>query len=195
MQTSNEKREIIESWIEDKISNVHTSLPGNIISYNSATNRAIVKPSGIYKTNDGRSLEYPAIYNVPVVFPTGAGAGITYPVKPGDGCLLHFSESQTDDFLSQGDSDDIRKHSLNDAICTPGLNTNAMPSNIAHSDDVCMYNGSSMVRLGGGGFSGSLADGTTFNISGGDIVVNGISLTKHRHKDVKSGGDVSGMPI
>lgn len=59
---------------------------------------------------------------------------------------------------------------------------------------VCLFNGGSMVQLTGGGFSGTLADGTTFNFSGGDLTVNGISLVHHTHGNVENGGGNTGQP-
>lgn len=70
-QTSNEIRNVVDNWVDEKISNIHTALNGKIISYDASINRAIVQPSGTYKTEDYREFAYPIIYNVPVVFPTG----------------------------------------------------------------------------------------------------------------------------
>ena len=52
MQTDNEIKDIIDGWIDNKINNVHTALPGKIVEYNPATNRASVKPVGTYQTAD-----------------------------------------------------------------------------------------------------------------------------------------------
>ncbi len=56
---------------------------GKYISYDASINRAIVQPSGTYKTEDYREFAYPIIYNVPVVFPTGMGgnSGVTFPIS------------------------------------------------------------------------------------------------------------------
>ena len=119
-QTSNEVKTIIKGWMDSRVSNIHTAMPGQIVSYNPSTNRASVQPNGNYKAEDGRDIRYPIIHNVPIQFPMGQGgtAGITFPINPGDGCLLVFSETQNDDFLcnNKGDSPDVRRHSLNDAI-------------------------------------------------------------------------------
>nr|DAY57439.1 MAG TPA: baseplate protein [Caudoviricetes sp.] len=196
VQSNNEIKDTITGWITNEISRVHTAIPGTIVSYNPDRNRAQVQPVGMYKLPDGRALDYPVIHHVPVQFPLGTGghSGVTFPLAAGDGCLLIFSESQMDDYLSGGDSDDPRMHDLNDAICIPGLYSGAAPSNVSHSDDTCLFNGGSLVHLGSGGFSGTLADGTTFSFSGGDLVVNGISLTEHLHGGVEPGGGKTGKP-
>ena len=186
-QTSNEVKTIIKGWMNSRVSNIHTAMPGRIVSYNPSTNRASVQPNGNYKSEDGRNIRYPIIHNVPIQFPMGQGgtAGITFPINAGDGCLLVFSETQNDDFLggNKGDSPDVRRHSLNDAIAIPGVYAGAAPSNVAHAGDVCLFQGGSMVRLNGGEFSGSVG-GTTFTFGGGDLVVNGLSLVNHTHTGV-----------
>ena len=40
-QTSNEIRNIVDNWVDEKISNIHTALNGKIISYDASINRAI----------------------------------------------------------------------------------------------------------------------------------------------------------
>ena len=179
MQSSNEIKTVIEGWIGKNIDNVHTAMPGSVVSYDPGTNRAQVQPSGKFKMDDGRSLSYPIIHNVPVVFPTGCGgtAGVTFPVQKGDGCLLVFAESQLDDFISGGDSGDPRSHDMNDAICIPGLYSGAVPSNVSHSSDVCIFNGDVMMRVGTGGIT----------VTGGDLVVDGISVMNHTHTGCQGG--------
>ncbi len=195
-QRPNEVKDIIDGWMNDRDENLHTAMPGIVVSYSAATNRAQVQPVGSKKVFDGRSLPWPVIYNVPVVFPMGMGgrAGVTFPVQPGDGCLLVFAESQLDDYLSGGDSDDTRRHDMNDAICVPGLYADSVPSNQSNPSDVCLFHSGSLVTLNGGAFAGTLADGTTFSFSGGDLIVNGISLTKHVHGGVMSGGSKTSTP-
>lgn len=193
MQTPNETKTVIKGWIDEGNKNLHTALPGRVLSYDAGSNRASVQPTGNFKSNDGRSIAYPAIHSVPVVFPLGMGgkAGMTFPLSSGDFCLLIFAESQLDDFLTGGDSDDPRSHSLNDAVCIPGLYSSGVND---APDTVCLRYGGSKVQLGPGGFSGSLADGTSFSFAGGDLVVGGISLTKHVHGGVEPGGGNTGGP-
>lgn len=183
-QTSNEVKTIIKGWMDDHVSNIHTSMPGQIVSYNPSTNRANVQPNGAYKSEDGRNIQYPIIHNVPIQFPMGLGgtAGITFPIAAGDGCLLVFSETQNDDFLggNKGDSPDMRRHSLNDAIAIPGVYARAAPSNVAHPGDVCVFNGGTMLRISDGSVE---ITGATLKVSG-NVIGGGISLDNHTHAGV-----------
>jgi len=193
-QTSNEVKSAIMSWVNGAISNVHTALPGTIVSYDAGSNRASVQPFGAIKTKDARSIAYPVIYNAPVQFPCGMGgrAGVTFPIRPGDGCIVLFAEGQMDDYLSGGDSFDGRKHSLNDAMIIPGMYSGGATTASEHPDDVVLTNGSACIRLGADGFGGNLADGTSFQIGGGDLVVNGISHSHHTH--LGDSGGTTGEP-
>lgn len=196
MQTANEVKTIVQGWTEDQLSNLHTALPAKIVSYKPATNRAKVQPVGEFKTADERSLPYPEINSVPVIFPCGAGgkSGMTFPIKAGDSGLIIFAENQLTDFLTgSGDSEDTRRHSLNDAIFLPGLYSNAVPKSVSNPNDVCIFCDFGYFKLNGSEFSGEVA-GTQFSFSGGDLVVNGISLTKHIHGGVIKGGATTSTP-
>ena len=189
-QTSNEVKTIIKGWMNDRVSNIHTAMPGQVVSYNPSTNRASVQPNGAYKSEDGRNIRYPIIHNVPIQFPMGQGgmAGITFPINAGDGCLLVFSETQNDDFLggNKGDSPDVRRHSLNDAIAIPGVYAGAAPSNVAHPGDDCVFKGDTTPRISDGSVE---ITGATLTVSG-DVIGGGISLDNHTHTGVH--GETSG---
>ena len=183
-QSPNEVKTIIKGWMDSRVSNIHTAMPGRVVSYDPSTNRASVQPNGDYKSEDGRNIQYPIIHNVPIQFPMGQGgtAGITFPINAGDGCLLVFSETQNDDFLggNKGDSEDSRRHSLNDAIAIPGVYAGAAPSNVAHPGDVCVFKGGTMLRISDGSVE---ITGATLTVSG-DVIGGGISLANHTHMGV-----------
>lgn len=185
-QTPNQTRDILEDWIQSSNRQIHTALPASIVSYDAPSNRAAVKPFGNYKTRDYRNIPYPIIYDVPVIFPVGNGGkvGMTFPVNPGDGCLLVFAESQLDDFLTGGDSSDIRDHDMRDAICIPGLYSEQATTSKASQSDVCIYNGGTMIRISDGAIN---ITGARLTIDG-DVIAGGVSLGKHTHT-----GDSGGM--
>lgn len=189
-QTPNEIKDVIKGWMDDKVKGIHTAMPGKIVSYAAGSNRASVQPNGNFKADDGRNIPYPVIHNVPVQFPLGMGgaAGLTFPIVPGDGCLLVFQETQNDDFLGEnkGDSPDPRRHSLNDCIAIPGVYPGAVPSNVSYPGDVCLFLGGTMIRVTAGqviitGASLSVSGGIT---AGGDVTGGGISLDNHTHTGV-----------
>lgn len=117
-------------------------LPGNIVSFDAATQRCVARPGVKLKLVDGANVSYmemPDIQNVPIVVPYAQGAGLllTLPIQAGDPCLLLFSDRALDNFLQRGESEipgtaqdaDVtspRVHHLTDAICIPGLITNTV---------------------------------------------------------------------
>lgn len=139
---------------------MHTALPAKIVSYNPATNRAKIQPVGNFKTADERSLPYPEINSVSVIFPCGNNgkSGMTFPIKAGDSGLIIFAESQLTDFLTgTGDSEDTRRHSLNDAIFLLGLYSNAIPKAVSNPNDLCVFCDGGYFKLNGSELRGEVA--------------------------------------
>lgn len=196
LQTSNEAKDVIKKWIRDSADNIRVSMPAKVMSYDAATNRASVQPIGTYTTPDFQELKYPVIHNVPMQFPCGVGgtAGVTFPIKAGDGCIVIFADREIEQFLNGGFCDDMRSHSMNDAYAIPGLYSQAVPTVKNNSNDLCLFNGGSLVVLNGGKLQITLADGTTALFSGGDLKVNGISLVHHVHGGITRGGSNTDEP-
>lgn len=213
-QSANEVQAIINGWTKSQIDNAHVALPGAITSYNAGSNRASAKPFGNYQAQDGRSLPYPVIYNAPVVFPTGDGgkAGVTFPIKSGDGCLIVFSDEALSGYLSgSGTNSDPRKHSMNDAIVIPGLYPSGATSEVQYPEETCITCGGSTVRLDGShliieiangtkitistGIYGEFADGTKLTLGTGDLIVGNISHSHHVHSGVEPGPSNTGEPV
>lgn len=118
--------ETIRDAIDVRLSNIHTSIPARVESYDSTTQRANVKPV-VNRTDviGGEEItqEFPVLMNVPVAFPRAGGWAITMPLAPGDYVLVTFSERSLDGWRSTGavPSDDLlaRSHDLSDAVAHP----------------------------------------------------------------------------
>lgn len=211
MNSENSFKNQIKRLARGVVDQIHTALPGTVISYDSGSGRASVQPSGFFKTEDGRSLAFPVIHNAPVCFPCGGGGsiGVSFPIKPGDAGLIVFSESQLDDFLNGGDSDDPRRFALTDAMFIPGMYPAAPPVSTTDPSAVVVQNGentavmtssaftvtvgSTVFSVSGSGITGTVG-GVPFSISGGDLTVAGISLVHHTHGGVEPGGGSTGQP-
>jgi len=120
------------------MSNIHTAIPGKIESYNAIKKQAEVKPL-IKKQFEESNLEYPVISNVPVMLPGNEESVISIPLQKGDGCLILFSEVSLERYLSSSgeivEVGDVRKFSLSDAICIPGLGPFNKPGKIGNGTD------------------------------------------------------------
>jgi hypothetical protein len=115
----------MDDWLDARLRNIHTMIPGKIESYSGhKTRKATVKPLVKFLTVDGQSLEIPPIANVPVIFPSSGKFSLLFPLKKGDGCKIEFSESGIGNFLNgkvEVDADSLARFQLTDAVCIPGL--------------------------------------------------------------------------
>ena len=87
----------IREWVRQ---NLHTGMPGEIIAYDTASKRARVQPSlrAIIAQPDGtqESMARAPIWDVPVLWPGGAGFIFTSGLVRGDQVWLSFSERGLD---------------------------------------------------------------------------------------------------
>lgn len=107
---------------------IHVSMPGRVEKYDSATQKADVKPlvNSLIATREGDELleEFSVIPSVPVLFLRGGGFFVSVPIAKGDLVTLLFSDRSIDKYLAgRGaltDPDDFRTHALTDAAAIPG---------------------------------------------------------------------------
>jgi hypothetical protein len=140
----------IDLGIEGRLVNVHTALPGAIISYDFNLQKASIQPLLNKAWADGTSTPMPVLENVPVMFPSGGGGGITFPVVEGDTCLLIFNERSTDKWLTEGGQvtpDDNRKFDLSDAVAIVGFNPFTKTSTADNNTDVLLTYKGSKIRI------------------------------------------------
>lgn len=109
----------MEDLCNDIMRNIHTSMPGKILSYNE-DGTVDVKPSGVYHT--GQSvIEYPIISGCPVFVSGNSLAEIATPILPGDFCLLLFSEQSFAAWLKDTVIQSDERYSLSNAVALCGL--------------------------------------------------------------------------
>lgn len=113
----------IEKLVDAHINDMHTAVPAEIVEFNEDDCTIDVIPKAKIVLSTGKEMEYPQINNVPLLFPCGAGQGVSivFPVQKGDGCLLIFSEQSLDYWSSKGKASSENKFALSNAIAIPGL--------------------------------------------------------------------------
>jgi hypothetical protein len=129
---------------------VHTALPGQIISYDHSLQKASIQPCLKKSYLDGTTQEMPILNNVPVIFPRAGEASLTFPVSPGDACLLLFIERSTDLWKSVGGivaPNDPRKFDLSDAVAIMGLMPFSENSLSENNEDVLLTYKNSSIRI------------------------------------------------
>jgi hypothetical protein len=136
--------------IQFQLYDLHTALPGVIISYDYTKQKAEVQPALKKSYLDGTTLDLPILSNVPVIFPKAGGASLTFPVVQGDTCLLLFIERSTDLWKSVGGNvapNDPRKFDLSDAVAIMGLFPFTENSLAENNSDVLLTYKSSNIRI------------------------------------------------
>lgn len=139
---------LIKTAFEHQISNIHTALPGHIIKYDAALQKAEVKPNIQKKFYNGDVKDMPIITNVPVVFPRSSEAYFKFPLKANDGVLLIFSERSLERWLSVGgivEPGATRKFDISDCIAIPGLFSFAEPIDDSSDNLIIKYKSGKMV--------------------------------------------------
>lgn len=115
----------MESFLQSRMEDVHTMLPGVVQSYDPATRTATVKPSVRLRTMHADILDIPPIASVPVVWPgSSAFSTMSKDLPAGSGVTLLFSEASIGNWqrgTQDADAEDETRHSLQDAIAIPGL--------------------------------------------------------------------------
>lgn len=136
--------------VDYRLNNVHTALPGSIVSYDYTVQKASVQPLLNKVWADGTNTPYPVLENVPVVFPRAGGGGLTFPVVEGDTCLLVFIERSTDLWLTVGgqvNPDDPRKFDLSDGVALMGLFPFTETSTADNNTDMVLTFADSLIRI------------------------------------------------
>ena len=115
--------EQIERTARDVMDGIHTALPGKVTAFDPAKGVARVKPCGRFTTLDGKSVEYPDLTEVPVLFPFSqtANVGIGFPVRSGDDCLVVLSEVELDQWRGGAKAEGSLRYDLSSAVAIPGL--------------------------------------------------------------------------
>jgi hypothetical protein len=105
-----------------------SAMPGIIESFNPATMTCEVQVSiqvQFTSPEDGSVswLTIPLCVDCPVIFPSGGGCTLTFPIAQGDECLLIFASRCIDSWWQQGGVQQqsvLRMHDLSDGFVLPG---------------------------------------------------------------------------
>ena len=122
----------LEAFRRELLSACHSSMPGIVESFNPETQTACIRPAVRFRRGGSEPVQLPLLRDVPVFFPGNRASAITFPVSPGDECLVIFSDICIDGWFDTG-SDPLppssRQHDLSDAFAFVGFRShpNALP--------------------------------------------------------------------
>jgi len=165
--------ELINALISLQLDDVHVAMPGRVVAYDGASQRASVQPTSkrVVVVDGVRSLEsLPVLHGVPVVLPGGGGYRLTFPVAADDPVLLVVCSQAIDVLAGAGAPSSDRRHSPTDAVAILGLRGHR--DALATPPDDCATLGreggavtefaETEIRIGGAGAEPALR-GTSYN--------------------------------
>jgi hypothetical protein len=176
--------ELMQTTLDGRQAQIHTAMPGQIVSFDPKTMTATVQPAlqfVLRQPEDGTQTPttIKPVQDVPVHFPGGGGHLMTFPIKPGDDCLLIFAERQIDNWFESGGVrriNDWRMHDISDAIALVGVRSKpAVPSNVSTSTvQLRSDDGVTVVEIDGANQAVKVtASNVTVGASGGKLGVLG----------------------
>lgn len=119
--------EAMRAAMEGFLAETWTSLPGIVQSFDTKAMTVTVQPSirGRVQQPDGStiSVNMPLLVDVPVIFPSGGGFTLTFPVAQGDECLVVFADRCIDAWWQSGgigEPLEPRMHNLSDGFALVG---------------------------------------------------------------------------
>lgn len=140
---------------------------------------------------------YPVLNDVPVFILSGGSAYMSFPVAPGDTCIILFNDREIDNWYNTGNVSaptTLRLHDKSDAMALIGIRnlTNPIGSYLTNGVEIFLNNNTWL----------KMTDGQiTIN---GNLTVNGtlktvvgattITYNSHVHGGVQSGGSNTGGP-
>lgn len=145
--------DVIAAAIEAHGNDLHVAMPAQVVTYypDSQTLDALpVFTKTFFDTEGNKIMEaLPLIQNIPVCFPRGGTAMITWPLVPGDFVLLICADrnmGQWQETGESGDQGDTRAHELSGAFAIPGGYPTPRASNQANTTSLVISSPS--IRLG-----------------------------------------------
>ncbi|MBN3093474.1 translation initiation factor IF-2 [Pectobacterium brasiliense] len=125
-------QQALDAISEKVLSSMRAAMSGIIQSFDADEVTCVVQPSiqGASSDSSGvvSSLSLPLLTDVPVVFPRGGGCTLTFPVSPGDECLIIVADRCIDFWWQSGGVQEPvsdRMHSLSDAFVVVGPQSQA----------------------------------------------------------------------
>ena len=210
-----DREETFRRMMDGQQAGMWTALPGIVVSYNAAAGTVVVQPTvqSTITQPDGtvRQATLPVLADVPVVFPGGGGATLTFPIQANDECLIIFSSRSIDGWWNSGGVQPAampRMHNLSDGFALVGVRSRGRALAGASTSATVLRSdsGNATIALSPGNGHVTVvaqeveATAPTIKLNGtveivGELKVNNIVFSTHRHTGVQSGGSVSAGPI
>lgn len=116
--------ELIERALDARLAQIFGMLPGKVVSYDAATQRADVQPEPNTHDEDGAEIAHPVLPGVLVRWPRGhGGCAITMPLQSGDRVMLVAASAGLDRWTKDGTTspDEDRRGDMSDMVALAGM--------------------------------------------------------------------------
>lgn len=146
-------RETLDRAVRAGLGRVHTAIPAVVVSYDLATQRAVVQPCIKRRLGSGELFDYPPQVDVPVQQTNTGSFAMHMPLAEGDEGLLIFCERSLDEWLIRGgigvEASDPRRFDEQDGIFLPGgLSTpSELPAAMLKADALTLGTRDGQVRV------------------------------------------------
>lgn len=154
----NDPEEALRAAFDGQLAGLWTALPGIVDSFDPGAMTVAVQPSilGKLRAPDGAVslVAMPLLVDVPVVFQSGGGHTMTFPVAKGDEALVVFASRCIDGWWQSGGIQapiEMRMHDLSDgfAIVGPRSQARLIPDISVSSTQIRSDDGSTVIDLNG----------------------------------------------
>lgn len=216
--------ETLRAMFDDFRSGQFTSMPARVVNYDAQKQTISAQPTikayVLQKDGTSKAVDYPVIPDIPVQFPGSGGQTMTFPVKAGDECLLNFCSRSQDSWQQSGGVQapmDTGMNNLSNAFAMLGFRSNprALTNVSTDATEVRSDDGNTKISLSGAGGVGistdknvgiSAANGVSIGGGAGDttitgtvriigeLIVNDVVFSTHKHTGVQPGGGTSAGP-
>jgi hypothetical protein len=194
---------VMTDVLQNFLRGVDDMIPAKVVSYDDATNRAVIKPLVMLGTTDGQKISRAQLSNIPVFRFGGGGFFIRFPVKAGDFGWLKATDRDMSLIMQRGGLEDwpntLRQHSFSDGMFFPDtLKSWAIDGANADALVIQSLDGSVCVSLHSGKIK---IEATDIEVVGnmsvtGTMTNNGVNIgSTHVHSGVDTGPSNTGGPL
>ncbi len=180
-ERTDDELEALKHAIGSRLTEVYTALPGTVESFDPVAMTVVVQPGtkDSIRNEDGTitTSPFPPLTDCPVVWQGGGGVTATFPIQPGDECLVVFASRCIDAWWQSGgvqEQAEPRAHSLADGFALVGVRSQprALSNVSTTSAQLRSDDGATFIDLNPAAGTLKLVAPTSIELAAPSIIVN-----------------------
>jgi hypothetical protein len=173
----------LQGW---QTTNIWTALPAYVVSYDATKQTISAQVTITFPVTNAQNVTVPVkmtvIPDIPVVFPSGGGFTLTFPIKANDECLLVFSARCIDGWFALGgvqNQVEPRMHDLSDgfALVGPKSLPHALSGVSTNAVELRSNDGSAKIQIDAIKNVNVITPGVMNITAPGGVIINGTPLS------------------